>query len=129
VKLHIDGYISPIQYDNGFPTNSYRDFSYNTETDSYTCQYEKILVFTHLQLKENEKYYKVYSAKTEDCKVCPFRENCFGRTAKRRTIARPIAHELLEANLQRARTHEYKMVQKLRRIMVRGFVRNIEIKT
>jgi transposase len=128
VKLHIDGYISPIQYDNGFSTNSYRDFSYNTETDSYTCQYEKILVFTHLQLKENEKYYKVYSAKTEDCKVCPFRENCFGRTAKRRTIARPVAHELLEANLQRARTHEYKMVQKLRRIWCEGSFGTLKLK-
>lgn len=114
-KLHIDGYISPIQQDNGFSTTTYRDFTYNMEDDIYICPNEKILSFTHLQLKENGNYFKVYSAKTKDCKVCPFREHCFGKTAKRRTIARPIAHELLDANIQKAKTPEYKFVQKLRR--------------
>ncbi|MFB5198609.1 IS1182 family transposase [Neobacillus sp. KR4-4] len=117
--LEITGYISPIKYDNAFDTTSYRDFFYNRETDTYTCPNQKVLTFTHLMSK-GEQYYKTYSAKTKDCKVCPFREKCFGKTASRRTISRPIAHELLEENIKRAKTNEYKLVQKLRRVWCEG---------
>jgi transposase len=126
--LEITGYISPIKYDNAFNTTSYRDFTYNNETDTYTCPNQKILTFTHLQKKENGNYFKTYSAKTKDCKVCPFREQCFGKTAKKRTISRPIAHELLDENIQRAKTSEYKLVQKLRRVWCEGSFGTMKIK-
>ncbi|WP_180953673.1 transposase [Bacillus sp. T33-2] len=69
---------------------------------------------------DEQQYYKVYSAKAKDCKVCPFREQCFGKTASKRTIERPIAHELLEANKIRSKTDEYKRIQKLRRVWCEG---------
>lgn len=118
--LEITGYISPIQYDNAFNTTSHRDFTYDNETDTYICPNRKMLTFTHLALQKNGNYFKTYSAKTKDCKVCPFRETCFGKTASKRTISRPIAHELLEENIQRAKTSEYKLVQKLRRVWCEG---------
>lgn len=118
--LEITGYISPIHYDNAFNTTSHRDFTYDKETDTYSCLNQKTLTFTHLALQKNGNYFKTYSAKTTDCKVCPFRETCFGKTAGKRTISRPIAHELLEENIQRAKTDKYKSVQKLRRVWCEG---------
>jgi hypothetical protein len=118
--LEITGYISPIKYDNGFNATSYREFTYNTETDTYMCPNQKILTFTHLTKKENGNYHKTYSAKTKDCKVCPLREECFGKTGKKRTISRPIAHKLMEDNIQRTKTNEYKLFQKLRRVWCEG---------
>ncbi|WP_342042132.1 IS1182 family transposase [Bacillus sp. OTU2372] len=126
--LEITGYISPIQHDNPFNTTSYRDFTYNKETDTYTCPNQKILHFTHLTLKENGNYFKTYSAKTKDCKFCPFRDACFGKTASKRTVSRPIAHDLLEANMQRAKISEYKYVQKLRRVWCEGSFGTMKIK-
>jgi transposase len=125
--LEITGYISPIEYDTAFKTTSYKEFTYNQETDTYTCQNNKELSFTHLYHTKGQ-YYKTYSAKTKDCKVCPFREKCFGKTATRRTISRPIAHELLEENIQRAQTDEYKLVQKLRRVWCEGSFGTMKIK-
>jgi transposase len=126
--LEITGYISPIKYDNAFDTNSYRDFTYDKEADTYTCPNQKILAFTHLTKQKNGGYFKTYSAKSKDCKVCPFREQCFGKTANRRTISRPIAHELLEENIQRTKTLEYKSVQKLRRVWCEGSFGTMKIK-
>ncbi|MEH7571424.1 transposase, partial [Cytobacillus firmus] len=125
--LEITGYISPIKYDTAFDTTSYRDFIYKRETDTYTCPNQKELTFTHL-MSQGELYYKTYSAKTKDCKVCPFRDKCFGKTASRRTISRPIAHELLEENIQRTKTKEYKLVQKLRRVWCEGSFGTMKIK-
>jgi transposase len=117
--LEITGYITPTQHDTAFKTTSYKEFTYNNESDTYTCKNRKELSFTHLNNIKGT-YYKTYSAKTKDCKVCPFREQCFGKTATKRTIARPIAHELLEENIQRTQTNEYKFVQKLRRVWCEG---------
>jgi transposase len=126
--LEITGYISPIQHDTAFKTTSYREFTYNNESDKYTCQNQKELTFTHLTRSNGNHYYKTYSAKTKDCKVCPFREQCFGKTANKRTISRPIAHELLEENIQRTKTDEYKLVQKLRRVWCEGSFGTMKIK-
>jgi hypothetical protein len=125
--LEITGYISPIKYNNAFNTTSYRDFTYNNETDTYTCP-NQLLTFTHLTLKENWDYFKTYSAKTKDCKVCLLRERCFGKTANKRTISRPIAHELFEENRQRKKTDKYKSVQKLRRVWCEGSFGTMKIK-
>ena len=118
--LEITGYISPIGYTTPFDTTSYKEFTYNIDTDTYSCPNKKTLTFTHLRKKETDNYLKTYSAKSKDCKVCPFRECCFGETASKRTISRPIAHELLEANTQRAKTSEYKAFQKLRGVWCEG---------
>lgn len=117
--LEITGYITPTQSNTAYNTTSYKEFTYDYKNDTYICQNQKILSFTHIR-HSSERYSKVYSAKAKDCKVCPFREQCFGKTATKRTIERPIAHELLEANKIRAKTTEYKMVQKLRRVWCEG---------
>jgi hypothetical protein len=88
------GYNSPIQYGTAYETTSHKKFTYNKESDTYTCQNNKELCFTHLSKTNGQLYYKTYSTKTKDCKVCPFREQCFGKTATKRTISSPIAHEL-----------------------------------
>jgi transposase len=126
-ELEITGYITPTKPDTAFETTSHKEFTYNKESDTYTCQNNKNLCFTHLNnIRGN--YYKTYSAKTKDCKVCSLREQCFGKTASKRTITRPIAHELLEENLQRSNTNEYKFVQKLRRIWCEGSFGTMKVK-
>jgi transposase len=117
--LEITGYICPIETKTAYNTTSYREFTYDEVNDVYKCQNQKILSFTHLK-HSRDLYSKIYSAKAKDCKVCPFREQCFGKTASKRTIERPIAHELLEANKIRSKTDEYKLVQKLRRVWCEG---------
>lgn len=102
-----------------FYTTSYKEFTYIKESDTYICQNQKALSFIHLRRTKGH-YYKTYSAKAKDCKVCPFREQCFGVTGTKRTISRPIAHELLEENIQRSKTEKYKLVQKLRRVWCEG---------
>ncbi|WP_419880878.1 transposase [Peribacillus sp. B-H-3] len=99
-------------------------FTYNRENDTYVCPNKKKMAFTHL-MRKGEIYYKTYSAKN---KACPFRQECFGETATRRTISRPIAHELLEENRKRAKTSDYKMVQKLRRVWCEGSFGTMKIK-
>lgn len=119
--LKITGYITPVQKGTAFNSTTYREFTYDPENDQYICQTNKILAFTHLNfMQKGNQYYKTYSARTKDCKVCSLRNQCFGKTASRRTIARPVAHELLEENLQRSKTITYKEVQKLRRVWSEG---------
>ncbi|WP_142339169.1 transposase [Bacillus sp. AFS055030] len=118
-KLEITGYISPIKSGTAFNTMSYREFRYSNETDRYICPNNKELSFTHLK-KSKGQFTKVYSAKTNECKICPFREKCFGKTSSKRTIERPIAHELTEANLKRTKTEKYRQVQKQRRVWCEG---------
>ncbi|PEJ57649.1 hypothetical protein CN692_12230 [Bacillus sp. AFS002410] len=110
-KLEITCYISPIKSGTAFDTMSYREFRYNNETDSYICPKNKELPFTHLK-KSKGQYSKVFSAKVKECKICPFREKCFGKSSSKRTIERPIAHELTEANRKRSKTDEYRQIQK-----------------
>ncbi|WP_413816861.1 transposase [Peribacillus frigoritolerans] len=43
-------------------------------------------------------------------------------------MARPISHELLEVNIQRTQTDEYKNVQKLRRVWCEGSFGTMKIK-
>jgi len=126
--LDITGYISPTESKTSFKTTSYKDFTYDREQDHYTCPNQKVLPFTHLAKSQNGNYVKTYAAKAKDCKGCPFRGNCFGQTARRRTIARPIAHELLEANAERAKTSEYKRIQKLRRVWCEGTFGTLKMK-
>jgi transposase len=118
--LNIEGYISPINRPNNSTSTSHHEFSYVKERDIYICPNGSELTFTHLISKKNSKYHKIYSAKAKECKVCPFREQCFGKTGSFRTIERPIAHELLEENMQRSKTDKYKEVQRLRRILCEG---------
>lgn len=117
--LAIEGYISPINYSNASENKGHHEFKYDKDRDLFICPVKKELPFTHLQ-QNKAQIYKTYSAKTKDCKGCPLREKCFGKTATRRTITRPIAHELLEENYQRSKTEKYKEVQRLRRIWCEG---------
>ncbi|WP_412547147.1 transposase [Peribacillus simplex] len=53
---------------------------------------------------------------------------CFGKTATKSTISRPIAHERLEENMKRTKTSDYKLVQKLRRVWCEGSFGTMKIK-
>ncbi len=118
-KLEITGYITPTKKETAYDTMSHHEFKFNNETDSYICPNHKELPFTHLK-KSNGHYSKIYSAKAKDCKICPFREKCFGKKSIKKAISRPIAHELIDENLKRSKTSEYKQIQKQRRVWCEG---------
>ena len=57
-----------------------------------------------LQSKKMEIILKRIQLKPKTVKSVLLEEHCFGKTANKRTISRPIAHELLEENIQRTKT-------------------------
>jgi hypothetical protein len=63
---------------------------------------------------------KVYDAKTKDCKACPLRDKCFGLSMPHRKVHRPLFHEALDRNKERAKIKEYKAVRRLRNIWCEG---------
>jgi hypothetical protein len=99
------------------PGFSQKDFIFARENDSYTCPFGKELRYSSV----NQTYKnKVYRASPKDCKACPFREKCFGKTGQCRTLMVPFFHEI--ANMQRENygTERYYKVQHLRRIYCEG---------
>lgn len=115
-KLGIDGYIAPFERAN----NELKEFLYDTTTDTYKCPEGKRLEFSRIQRGKGNRYYKLYLAKANDCKYCPRREKCFGKTGQYRIIARPFFQEAINRNKIRSQSLEYKEIQRLRRIWCEG---------
>ncbi|WGV58275.1 IS1182 family transposase [Brevibacillus brevis] len=120
-KMEIEGYISAVTKESSIESIDGQPFVYDEETDTYLCPAGKTLTFTHVEGDgSKEQYRKVYAAKTKDCKECPFREKCFGKSKPHRKIRRTLFHEAMERNKERNRTEEYRNVKKLRSIWCEG---------
>jgi hypothetical protein len=114
--LGITGYISSKKKDSDSD-----GFTYQEETDTFLCPFQKCLQFTHLNWnREDQQYFKVYAAKTEDCRECPFRVDCLSKTAKYKQTARPLFHECGRSNQARNKTEEYKKIRRLRNTWSEG---------
>jgi len=96
-------------------------FTYQKETNTFLCPFQKSLKFTHLNWnRKDQQYYQVYAAKTVDCRACPFSRNCLSPTAQFKTITKPIFHEYGMENYIRSQTEEYKRVRPLRNTWSEG---------
>ena len=111
-----------------YNTNSYRDFIYNRETDTYTCPNQKDAYFYSFSEYRMNIIIKLILRKPKTVKSVLLEKNVLEKPQVRRTISRPIAHELLEENIQRTNTREYKQVQKLRRVWCEGSFGTMKIK-
>lgn len=114
--LGITGYISSKKQE-----KEPNEFIYQAETDTFLCPFQKSLQLTHLNWrKDRQQYFKVYAAKTEDCRECPFRADCLSKTAKYKQLAKPLFHEYGLANQVRNETEEYKKIRQLRNVWSEG---------
>jgi transposase len=118
-KLEIEGYITPINSDEEHLQKL--GFTYNKKNDTYECPEGKSLHFSHVSWRsEKQTYSKVYASQSKDCKACPLRSNCFGKTGTRKTIQRPLFQEAKERNVARSKTSIYKKIQQARRVWCEG---------
>ena len=118
--MNITSYITPYDRSTRYETTEVKQFIYNSDEDAYICPEGKILRFTNVQYGKDNKYGKIYRAKTKDCKNCPQRTICFGGSAQHRTLFRPLFQGAIDGNKARANTLEYREVQRLRRIWCEG---------
>jgi transposase len=118
-KLEIEGYITPV--DSNETHLQKFGFVYNDKSNTYKCPEGKTLQFSHISWHtEKQSYGKVYVSQSKDCKQCPLRSNCFGKTGSRKTIQRPLFQEAKERNVARSKTSAYCSIQKARRVWCEG---------
>lgn len=118
-KRNITGYITPAEKPRSSNVIRPREFLYDEALDVYRCPVGKLLTFGHVR-KAGSRLHRVYTASAKDCGGCPLRKTCFGSSARRRIISRPIFQDLVGGNTSRAGTCEYVRIQRLRRIWCEG---------
>jgi len=116
----IEGYITPIDPDDDADVIHAGNFLYDQETDTFTCPKGKLLHFTNVDRPSETAIFKIYRAKTRDCKICPLRVRCFGKSAPHRRIKVPLFQVSIQRNRDRAHTPDYYSIQRLRRIWCEG---------
>jgi len=81
-------------------------FKYDADKDEYICPNDRTLTFIK-QRTSKERIYRIYN--TNDCKTCPFKDQCI--TAKgqtKRTINREVREPLREKMKERLQSEEGK---------------------
>jgi hypothetical protein len=70
-------------------------FIYNKELDRYECQRgnKAILSLKNDKVKNNDSFVKRYSSSAKDCKTCPLREECCGKSVKYKKLDDTIYKE------------------------------------
>lgn len=94
-----------------------RYFIYSKEQDEYICPGGKVLRFSNYNKKNRRKR---YLAKMEDCRNCPFREKCLGKSKNARMIERSLHEEAREHQAANRNTPEYHNAIRLRKIWCEG---------
>lgn len=119
-ELGVTGYIASFTRRSGYKTPglfAFKDFVYETETDTYRCPFGKQLHFTHIK---RSKLRRVYAAKTSDCRECPLRSRCLSPSVNRRVVDRALFQDYADAAHDRIGTPHYYELQRLRRIWSEG---------
>ncbi|MDF2651514.1 MAG: hypothetical protein K0Q73_7319 [Paenibacillus sp.] len=118
-KLEIEGYITTIDSDENHLQKL--GFVYDKTSNTYNCPEGKSLRFSYISWHtEKQTYSKIYASQSKDCKQCPLRSSCFGKTGTNKTIRRPLFQEAKERNVARKKTAEYRTIQKARRVWCEG---------
>jgi hypothetical protein len=85
-------------------------FTYNTETDTYTCADKKDLLFSHTQKREGKPDSRAYIC--PGSALCPQKEHC--TKAEHRTISRDPRDHYTEDMHTRLKTEKGKQMKKQR---------------
>ncbi len=94
-----------------------RFFIYLEEQDEYICPAGKVLHFSNYSKKNRRKRYLV---KIQDCRNCPFREKCLGKSKNARTIECSLYEKARAIQTANISTPEYRSVMRLRQIWCEG---------
>ena len=89
-------------------------FTYNQESDSYTCPNGKILTKAASTQKKNGNINFIYRGESAMCKACPLREQCLPETTARKSIYRWEHEAVTEAHIEKMDTQEAKEIIKQR---------------
>lgn len=92
-------------------------FTYDPKADQYHCPAGASLRLTHV---DSRKLYKVYAARTADCKTCRLRDRCISASVRFRRLFRPIYQDALDRAEARTHDERYRQLQRLRRTWCEG---------
>lgn len=92
-------------------------FVYNAHKNVYICPNGKELKYTTFNKKARTKRYR---AKTSDCKNCPFKNQCIGKSNNSRFIERIMHEEARREQIKNVNTIEYFSAMRLRQIWCEG---------
>lgn len=117
IKTYIPKKSKPVfnaTYEEGFEAEA---FIYDDNNDVYICPANKSLRYSSYS---KSKGYKRYLAKFKDCRSCPYREKCIGKSKHGRMIERHLHEESRQEQIKNVNTPEYHNAMKLRRIWCEG---------
>ena len=98
------------------------NFRYDPSADVYHCPYGKILTPRSVSKETGSVLYR---SSSKDCKTCPFRDQCFTKSASSRTLSRPLwqdhSNEIEMVRLTQYHTQYYPLrKQTIERIFADG---------
>lgn len=117
IKKYIPKKSKPVfnpAYEEGFEVEA---FIYDDNNDVYICPANKFLRYSSYS---KSKGYKRYLAKFKDCRSCPYREKCIGKSKHGRRIERHLHEEARQEQFKNVNTPEYHNAMTLRRIWCEG---------
>lgn len=110
---NITGYIPNL----GQYKSERKGFTYDSNNDQYICSEGSKIVFKKIAASTDGHYNKFYSGSSKDCKSCPIKEQCIGKS-RYKTIYETTAKPLYERMHQRMQAPNARGMQKLRQTTV-----------
>jgi hypothetical protein len=95
------------------------NFTYNQETDAFTCPSGELLTLKCLQRTENGVF-REYRTTAKVCKNCPNRDKCLAPSQKSRKLQVNILQGIVDAHHARDGSKEYNEALKKRQIWCEG---------
>jgi transposase len=95
------------------------DFTYDPETDEFTCPGGKVLMLRNLQRGETGVY-REYRADTKTCKACPNRNKCLAPSQNSRKIQVNIFQHISDKHHENDSSPEYYDALRKRQIWCEG---------
>lgn len=107
---NITGYIpNPGQY-----KSEREGFTYQREEDYYTCSQGAVLTYKNTYADRDGYLKKEYRSNVQDCKKCPLREQCLGKSSRQKkitdTVDKPL-YDRMHAKMQTARGERMKKIR------------------
>jgi transposase len=90
-----------------------KGFTYDKENDQYICSEGSKIVFKKIVATTDGHYNKFYSGSSKDCKSCPLKTQCIGKS-RYKTIYETTAKPLYDRMHERMQGIKAKHMQKLR---------------
>ena len=101
-------------FDKAFDT---KNFVYDSEENVYICPTGKLLKYSNYSKKNRRKR---YLASIADCRDCPHKEKCIGKSKNPRRIERSLHEKARIKQAKNLKTPQYREAMRLRMIWCEG---------